>query len=201
MAKTKTTETEMNEVILRGSIVHAFSVNKWASTTIAVSSNNNRRNFPEVFWYDELAEKTKEFKEGDRVTIKGILQTSKKYRSQSIVGSSIEITPRELMIAADIDKGPYLADNNVFYLKGKLLRRYTPKGREGKLAIITLQIKVNGRTYFPQVVCFERVVKQMASIEDGKTICVKGYTQTDKKEHGGEMKYYQSYVADLVTEI
>ena len=201
MAKSETPIREMNEVIIRGTVVHVFSANRWTSTTIAVSGRNNHRNYPEVHWYDENAEKAKELKEGDRITIKGTLQSSRKYRNIYVVGTEFIETPRELEEIAGINKGPYLRDYSMFCLKGILLRRYLPDDQDRKVAYVTLKTIVGDRSYFPQLVCFRNAIRDLDSIEDGQTVCVKGYVQTDKKEHDGETRHYQSYVVEFLTSI
>jgi len=208
MAKTKTAEKVnelvINKAFIRGVIVHITKTPEFLTTTISTSLRKGIRDYPSIFWYGDRAETIYEnYKVGDHVTINAHVQTSKKYRSQYIVGDEIKTTSRELEEKLGVDVGRYLIDKNEATLSGKFLRSYMPNGEDGQLAIITIKTEQNGHINFPQITCFgnmseaasKNILQTVSKMQPDDMVCFVGHVQTDKKETEQGAEYFQSIVS------
>jgi len=182
----------VNQVDLRGAIVHKFRANNWLVLTLAASSNSANRDHPKIFWYDELADEVdRSYQVGDRVEIVGRLRTSKAFPDATIVG--VSITPSTGWFDAKFGKGGgYQPDNNEVLIKGAFVRTYHPSEN---VSIVTLKLVMDdGYTYFPQVTCFGRQAIRATEINEGATVYMVARIQTNKRESEKGPQYYQSIV-------
>lgn len=180
----------VNQVELRGSIVHKFKAGNWITITLGTSVNQNNRDFPSIYWYDEFVEEIdKKYNVGDRVSVVCTLRTSRAHPDQSLVGIAIE--PLSGWIDAKFNAGDYKTDFNEVLIKGEFVRVYNP-GPD--LAVVTLKTVINGYTYFPRVTCFGKHVARATEIEPGQTVYFVAHVQTRKKETAEGVKHYQSVV-------
>jgi len=182
----------VNQVDLRGAIVHKFKAKNWLVLTLAASSNAANRDHPKIFWYDEMADEVdKAYQVGDRVEIAGRLRTSKAFPDATIVGASI--SPSASWFDAKFGKtGSYEPDNNEVLLKGAFVRVFHPSEN---VSIVTLKLVMDdGYTYFPQVTCFGRQAIRATEISEGDTVYIVARIQTNKKESEKGTQYYQTIV-------
>lgn len=190
----------VNRVTIRGVIVNLFKSENFCSTTIRTAQSRDTVDYPRILWYGESANMVAEnFKEGDRVTILGQVQTSRKYRTQYISGTNIELTNRELKEKVGIDTGRYLIDQNEVLLVGDFLRSYVPEGKENLISIVTLRVTKDGHTNFPQVTCFGNVRESVGKMQQGDPVCFVGHVETSRKETDDGTKYFQSIVSYYAT--
>lgn len=180
----------VNQVLFRGGIVHKFRADKWLVLTLATSLNQSNKDYPKVYWYDELIDKIDQsYDVGDRVEITGRIRTSKAHPEQSIVGQTIKQLPR--WIDAKFNADEYLPDQNEVLLKGEFVRVYTP---DESLSVVTLKTIINDYTYFPRVTCFGKQAVRASEIPEGSVIYFVAHVQTRKKETEEGVQHYQSVV-------
>lgn len=185
-----TVADHVNQVELRGSIVHKFRSGSWLTLTLATAVNQSNRDYPNIYWYDEHVENIdNNFNVGDRVSAVCTLRTSRAHPEQSLVGISIE--PLSGWIDAKFNAGDYKTDFNEVLLKGEFVRVYNP-GPD--LAVVTLKTEINGYTYFPRITCFGKHVARAVEIEPGQTVYFIAHVQTRKKETEEGTRHYQSVV-------
>ena len=199
-AKERKSTQSVNEVNIRGVIVHMFRANACCIMTLKSSLTRGTPDFPKVYWYDDLADEVmNNFTIGDGVPIKARIQTSRKYRIQYVAGLSIEKTPRELKEKVGIDAGRRLPDKNEVLLAGEFVRSFVPEGKEDLLSLVTLKTNVDGFINFPQITCFGKTIEQVKALKPGDKVCFVGHIETAKKDKEGETKYYQSIVSYFST--
>ena len=180
----------VNQVELRGSIVHKFRAGDWIILTLATTVNQPNRDYPNIYFYDEFVDMIDQnFKVGDRVSVVSTLRTSRAHPDQSLVGIAIE--PLSGWIDAKFSTGDYKTDFNEVLLKGEFVRVYSP-GPD--LAVVTLKTVINGYTYFPRITCFGKHVARATEIEPGQTVYFVAHVQTRKKETDEGTQHYQSVV-------
>lgn len=180
----------VNQVELRGSIVHMYRVGNWMAITLSTSINQTNRDYPNIYWYDELVDKIdQEYQVGDRVEVVCTLRTSRAHPEQTLVGLSIQ--PLSGWIDAKFNADEYRADYNEALLKGECVRVYNP-GPD--LAVVTIKTIINGYTYFPHITCFGKHVARAAEIKPGATVYFIAHVQTRKKQTDEETRHYQSVV-------
>ena len=194
---------DMNSFVIRGKIVNMYHKDPIMILTIATISGGERRDYPKVFFFNEdlVKEIDSKYSVGSFVTVKGILQTSKRYRSQTFVGNEIEETPR--VFEADFGlkgKGRHLEDVNEIKLRGKFIRVFIPESSGGNVAIATLRIETDGYTNFPSVTCFGAAAKRASEIAPDTQVCFIGQAQTHKIESPDGTKYYESAVGSIMPE-
>ena len=181
----------VNKVELCGSIVHIFRSVNWLVVTLSVSVKTGMRDYPKVFWFDDMIEKIdKDFQVGDRVEITGSLRTSKAHPTTSIAGETIVMTTGWID-AKFYPSMEYKPDRNEVLLKGSFVRVYAPKP---DLAIITLKIIIDDHTYFPQISCFGRNAIKAADIKEDDTVYIVAHIQTKKTDTENGTQYHQSVV-------
>lgn len=209
MPKIKTQETQknveaVNVVTIRGVIVNLYKPegSNFCTTTIRTAQMRENPDYPRVLWYGEAADILAEnYKVGDRVTVQGQIQTSRKYRSQYISGIGIEMTQRELKEKVGIDTGRYLIDKNEVLLIGEFVRAYVPEGKENLISIVTLRVAKDGHTNFPQITCFGNVRETVKKMEAGDQVCFVGHIETNKRESEEGTQYFQSVVSYYATPV
>lgn len=194
---------DMNSFMIRGKIVNMYHKDPIMILTIATISGGERRDYPKVFFFDsELVKEINEkYSVGSFVTVKGLLQTSKRYRSQTLVGNAIEETQR--VFEADFGlagKGRHLEDVNEIKLRGKFVRVFIPESSAGNVAIATLRVETEGYTNFPSVTCFGAAAKRASEIEPDSYVCFIGQAQTHRVESPEGTKYYESAVGSIMPE-
>ena len=190
-------QATINQAEIRGTIVRIFYKPGWCTMTVVTSPNKGAKDFPNINWFNESADLIHEqFHAGDRVTIKGDIRTSKKYRTQYIAGRDISITQKEFADMNGISGGRYLPDQNEVKIAGKLEHIFIPQNQEGKIAILTVMTADNDHINFPSIVCFGKSIPSVNGIKEGDFVCLSGHIQTDRKEaEDGKYTYYQSVVA------
>ena len=179
----------VNQVELRGSIVHKYRAGNWLTITLA-TGNQTKRDYPSIYWYDEFVEEIdRNYNIGDRVNVVGTLRTSRAHPEQSLVGIAIE--PLAGWIDSRFNDDEFKADFNEVLLKGEFVRVYNP-GPD--LAVVTLKTVINGYTYFPRITCFGKHVARTTEIDPGETVYFVARMETRKKETAEGTQHYQSVV-------
>lgn len=180
----------VNQVELRGSIVHKYRAGDWLVITLATSIHQPNRDFPKVYWYDDLVEVIdKEYNVGDRVEVICCIRTSKAHPDPSLVGISIE--RQNGWLDSRFNANDYKADQNEVLIKGEFIRAFIPSP---DITIATVKTVINGYSYFPRITCFGRHAAKAADIKPGTTVYFVAHVQTKKKDTEEGIRHYQSVI-------
>lgn len=192
----------INEFTIRGRIVNKYRKDPFMILTLGTVSGGERRDFPKVMLFDkDLIEKAdKAFAVGDFVTTYGLIQTSKRYRTQTFVCNKIEETPRVFDEFGLEGKGRHMEDVNEIKLRGKFVRVFLPESSNGNIALVTLRVETDGYTNFPSVTCFGAAAKRASELKENDDVCFIGQAQTHRVQSGDETKYYESAVGSIMPE-
>ena len=203
---------DMNDVVLRGYVVHKFKANK--ATLINVSTRDysrpgtvgeNKRithaaDYPEVVFFGELADKVaNSVKEGDFVTVTGNMQSSKRdVVTQSVFGEDIQFTESLLESAAGVDAGKsYPEDKNELILKGEVtsVKVFSPH----TLGLIVRTVK-NGHVSFVRVTYHvANADKEAEKIPNRSHVACVCRITTSKKEKDGKTNHYENVIVKELT--
>ena len=84
----------VNQVLFRGGIVHKFRADKWLVLTLATSLNQSNKDYPKVYWYDELIDKIDQsYDVGDRVKLPDVSEPAKRIRNNPLWGRQLSSCP------------------------------------------------------------------------------------------------------------
>lgn len=192
----------INEFVIRGRIVNKYRKDPFMILTIGTVSGGERRDFPKVMIFDKdlIKEADEKYEVGSFVTTYGLLQTSKRYRTQTFVCNKIEETPRVFEDFGLDGKGRHKEDINEIKLRGKFVRAFQPESSKGNIALVTIRVETDGFTNFPSVTCFGAAAKRAAELTEGADVCFIGQAQTHRVQSGDETKYYESAVGSIMPE-
>lgn len=185
--------TNMNEIILEGPIVRKFKNDVACNLTIKVLRRNlatramneeSLYNYPEISFYGTEKDIADNYKEGDVVKIKGMIQvkpklskeTDKEYYEQQLVGFEIEEAEKVLMREFGYDDGAYVASNSMVKLGGVISRLTSPSNGVLRINIRTF---TNGRVNNIQTFLYTRNIGDyLAKYHIGDRIFAIGTIQT-----------------------
>lgn len=198
-----TAKQDVNTFVIRGRIVNKYRRDPLLTLAISTISGGERRDYPRIYFFDPklIQEIDEKYDVGSYVTVKGVIQTSRQYHSQSFVGSEISETPRVFEQDFGLKgKGRHMEDVNEIKLRGKFVRVFVPESSAGRVAIATLRVETDGHTNFPSVTCFGSAAERAAGIAPDTMVCFIGQAQTHKVSNSEGVKYYESAVGSIMPE-
>ena len=208
MSEVEKTTLDRNEATIRGYVVHVFKANK--ATLLNVSTRNYNRpgkinengklnyvsDYPEIVFFGEQGERIANgVKEGDFITVKANMQSSKRGEnvSQSLFGESIEFTESLLESVTGIESSRnYPEDKNELILNGEItsVRTFGPK-------IIGMIIRTNKSghiSYVRATYYVSDAEKEMRNIpKHARVVCI-CRMQTTRRIKGSTVKHYENVV-------
>ncbi len=206
----------INQVNLTGSVVHKYRPRPDVIIlTVAVSGKDiHAADYPNVVFYGEEAVENidkniiVEDKNFPRVTIEGIIQTSRKEQEngapkfyQNVVGTKIFTSQTQMEKLSGIKgMGTRKAESqNDVCLMGQVTNIY-PITREGADrpigVIVTMRTTNGGRTNYPRVTCFNKHVEVAMNLQRGDVVCATGFMETTNREGAdGKRVRFESVIA------
>ena len=205
----------INVVKLTGSVVHKYRPRPDVIIlTVAVTGKDiHEADYPNVVFYGDEAESIDkgivvEEKNYPRVSIEGIIQTSRKELPdgtvrfyQNVVGTSISRTQtnmEKLSGLRGVGSRKVESENDVCIM-GRVTNVY-PITREGADrpigAIVTMRTVVNGRVNYPRVTCFNKHVEAAMNLKRDDIVCATGFMETTNRDGAdGKRLRYESVIA------
>jgi len=195
--------TYVNEIEVRGTIVHKYATDKTTILTISTGKATTVPNYPKVVFFGDIAKKVDtEYNLYDNVSIKGNVQSSRRvdgekvFYTQSIFGEEIGRTPKEMENAFGLEGEKFEAPINEAKIAGVVTSVSTPSTNIVKFNVKTIK---NGRNSVVQLFFFTKEVGTvMETIRPQDNICVIGTIQTTKKERKGETVHFENVVVSEI---
>ena len=194
----KAKNTDVNEVVIQGRVVHAYATGKATILTISTGRATITPNYPKVVFFGELAEEAAKYSAGHFVKAVGNIQSTKKnpnIKNQvtlSIFGESISLAETQFELDHGLP-GLYSAAINHFKLAGSIVSIDIPAKNIVRFTVKTVK---NGRPSFVELSLYSKETAKIVSEHlPGSFVRVSGTVQTSRSTNKkGETKYYQSYV-------
>lgn len=198
---------DLNQGKIIGAVVHKYRPKPNTLILSLITNRRSKANFPNVLILGKETEAADQaLRKGSRVSISGHIQTQKKvmadgkivYR-QSIVCDEYKLLQSKMTEAfGNVEgiRGTYPADEDIFELKGTVEHIFTPD-RDSRVAVLTIRTET-GRISFPKVSCFGETAKfvREGKVQEGDRICIIASIQSDRKESGGEVRYFETLVCE-----
>lgn len=195
------TPESINEVVLKGTIIHKFVTPEVAILTISTGNSTPVVNFPKVVFFGDLrTEVENNFSKGEHVTIVGNIQSSRKKENvknqimQSIFAESITKTVSAMEAAFGVStSSSYKKYENTFKIAGEVMSLDCPADSMIRMTIRTYK---NNRVSFSRFVFYTANPEDvLSSIHPKDHVFGLGCIQTSKKtKKNNETQYFQDYV-------
>lgn len=203
----------VNEVVLQGVIVHKYVTDKVAILSIATTGHSGTQNFPNVVFFGDLVKEVDEkYKTGDKVNIRGNIQSSKydeNIKNQSLLSVvGFEIRPYEGLIIEEF--GDVLGDvdltnksgiefENKFKVAGKLVRvrQFDNIVKFTVSAITGRRINYISLAYYTKSP--EAAAEIIEKYKDVEQVFVVGTVQTSKKDFEDGTRYFSDFVVSAIS--
>lgn len=191
----------INEVTLKGVIIHKFVTPDVAILTINTGNSTPVVNFPKVVFFGDLrADVENNFKKGDHVTVTGNIQSSRKKENvknqimQSVFAESITKTVSVMEAAFGVStSSSYKKFENTFKIAGEVMSLDCPADSMVRMTIRTYK---NNRVSFSRYVFYTANPEEVLSnIHPRDFVYGLGCIQTSKKvKKNNETQYFQDYI-------
>lgn len=199
--------TNINEVILEGTIVHKFVTPKIAILTINTGTATPTKNFPKILFFGEtISVIEKEYDVGHHIKATGNIQSSRRKPNVpnqnmiAIFGETIEKSESIMKqtVGIDTDKSQYNFRNEI-KIAGKLT---AIEKRFDNLVRIRISTRKNDRASYVNLAYYtNNPDKIMGELSIGDNVCAIGCVQTTKKEAHGQINHFENYVANEIIKL
>ena len=191
---------DTNLVKISGTIIRIYKNDRYVQIRLITDGNGNNKNFPTIFSFSDadgfnIASK---FKEKDRITVLGHIQTRRGVHGSTIVAADIQPTPSSMATAFNLPGISYAEDINHVNLAGEIVHIFHPNATT---SIISLRTVTDGHYAFPEVSLFGRLSKMAHDFKVGDRIAIIGTIQTKKEELADGFKYHEDVVARDIARI
>jgi hypothetical protein len=198
MVNTNTDTKSVNEVNIRGTIVHIYEAPKATIITVSTGRVRDVINYPKLILLGNTREQAKGFKVHDNITAVANIQSSrrqegeKEFYTQALYVESIERSPMELEVDFGIKGSRYAPPKNVVKLSGEVFDIFTPRKYLIRVAIKTVK---NNRISVVHTSFFTKNVGEvMEKIRVRDKVCGIGNIQTHKRDAGGKTVFMETVV-------
>lgn len=180
-----------NEFVLVGSIISKRMGNNVLRLRIT-TYHNNQINRPSVVIFDNIENYNEALQIGDRVMVRGYLQTNRVHRNGGLVAKSVKILKSK--VDALFAGEEYYEDTNQILLSGVINRSVS---NYPKVSVIHFESESeDNRKIYPSVSCFGKAKDKVANLMIGDTIKVLGYMQTSiRTGDDGSTNFFENVVA------
>jgi hypothetical protein len=180
---------------IRGRVVKKIRLAK--SLIFVVVSNNalaKKADFPRFVANRNLDELEKTFNVGDRVTVEAYLRTSRQAPGGLLVPTSVKV--EKSRIDAAFAREPYLPDDNIIAIRGKLVSDPYIPNKTTTLA--TFEIATPTGKAFARTIAFGGAATALSKKHKGEVVDMLAYVRTKSLEEAKERDHTQSLVITSV---
>lgn len=197
--------SDINNVMLQGTIVHKFTTPKVAILTIGTGNATPTTNYPKVLFFGKDVEDINEnYKIGEHVSITGNIQSSRKkddIKNQNLVsifGETIEKSKSifQEKFGVNEDNTPEYEFKNEINISGKISKI---SKIFDNLVKIRISVVKNGRFSSVNMVYYTNNPEKILNTYKLKDIVyITGCVQTTKKIVDGKPHYFENYVINEI---